>query len=494
MIPLSQLAASSNSKPRRSNSYRDNRSGYGKGRDQVEDPLRGPRVPPQDLEAEKALLGSLLLSSDALFEIADIVTSSSFYAAKHQIIYETIEELVNKKEPVDLLTVSAALREKKEFDQIGGAPYLSDILGLVGSAANIKYYAQIVRKKELLRRLIEASTHISEIAYDESDTLESILEESEKMVYEITTKGNSSNRLIAFQEMIEETWARIEKLAESTGEIRGVPSGFKELDNKLSGFQKSDLIILAARPSVGKSSLALDFARNAAVKHGVPTAIFSLEMGKEQLVDRMLSAQSQVDGWKLRTSRLSLDEEFARLQQGMHDLMKAPLYIDDTAANTALNMRSMLRRMSSEKPIGLVIIDYLQLMGTSKSYDNMVNQVTEISRSLKGLAKEFNVPVIALSQLSRAVESRGGRPRLSDLRDSGSIEQDADVVMFIHREDKYGENSERKNIVEILIEKHRNGPTGIVELFFDDKKTSFLSVEKSEFGDFSIPPVTIPEF
>jgi replicative DNA helicase len=296
--------------------------------------------------------------------------------------------------------------------------------------------------------------------------------------------------------MIEETWERIEKLSENTGELRGVPSGFKDLDNKLSGFQKSDLIILAARPSVGKTSLALDFARHAAVKSNIAVAIFSLEMSKEQLVDRMLSAQSQVDGWKLRTSRLSLDEEFARLQQGMHDLMKAPIFVDDKAANSILNMRSVLRRLNSDRPIGLIIVDYLQLMNTAKSYDNMVNQVTEISRSLKGLAKEFNVPVIALSQLSRAVESRGGRPRLSDLRDSGSIEQDADVVMFIHREDKYGTNDggDKKNVVEILIEKHRNGPTGIVELYFDDKKTSFLSVEKSEFGDFVMPQVNAPEF
>lgn len=459
------------------------------------DPLRGPRIPPQDLEAEKALLGSLLLSGEAIFDIADLVTSESFYAAKHGIIFEIIETLVNKKEPVDILTVSAELRARKEFDSVGGAPYLSELLGLVGSAANIKYYAQIVRKKELLRKLIEASTHVAEISYDESESLEAILEEAERRVYEVTTKGSSSNRLVAFQEMIDDTWARIEKMSENNGDaLRGVPSGFRDLDNKLSGFQKSDLIILAARPSVGKSSLMLDFARNAAVKHNIPVAIFSLEMSKEQLVDRMLSAQSQVDSWKLRTARLSLDEEFARLQQGMNDLMKAPIYIDDTPANTILNMRSVLRRIPSEKPIGLVIVDYLQLMNTSKSYDNMVNQVTEISRSLKGLAKEFNVPVIALSQLSRAVESRGGRPRLSDLRDSGSIEQDADVVIFIHREDKYGENTDRKNIVEILIEKHRNGPTGVVELYFDDKKTSFVSVEKSEFGDFSLPTVNLPEF
>ncbi len=490
MLPLDKISKGSDKQKGRKYSYDKRESPV------PSDALRGPRIPPQDLESEKALLGSLLLSSDAIFDIADVVSAESFYAAKHSIIYEIIESLVNRKEPVDILTVSAELRARKEFDQIGGASYLSEILGLVGSSANIKYYAQIVRKKELLRKLIEASTHVAEISYDESEPLESILEEAERRVYEITTKGSSSNRLIAFQEMIEETWARIEKLADNSGEMRGVPSGFKDLDHKLAGFQKSDLIILAARPSVGKSSLMLDFARNAAVKHGIPTAIFSLEMSKEQLVDRMLSAQSQVDSWKLRTAKLSLDEEFARLQQGMHELMKAPLYIDDTPANTILNMRSVLRRLHSDKPIGLVVVDYLQLMNTAKSYDNMVNQVTEISRSLKGLAKEFNVPVIALSQLSRAVESRGGRPRLSDLRDSGSIEQDADVVMFIHREDKYGENAntEKKNIVEILIEKHRNGPTGVIELYFDDKKTSFLSVEKSEFGDFVMPSMNVPDF
>ena len=497
MIPLDQLSASSKTKSRGAGKgkYGGNYESY--DRRPIEDPLRGPRIPPQDLESEKALLGSLLLSSDALFDIADIINSQSFYAAKHQIIYEVIEDLVNKKEPVDILTVSAALRQRKEFDQVGGASYLSDLLGLVGSASNVKYYAQIVRKKELLRKLIEATTHIGEIAYEESDSLESILEESERSIYEITTKGGSSDRLIGFNELIDETWSRIEKMSERDGGMRGTPSGFKDLDHKLSGFQPSDLIILAARPSVGKTSLALDFARNAAVKHGIPVAIFSLEMSKEQLVDRMLSAQSQVDSWKLRTAKLTLDEEFQRLQQGMHELMKAPIFVDDKAANTILNMRSTLRRLSSDKPIGLIIVDYLQLMGTSKSYDNMVNQVTEISRSLKALAKEFNAPVIALSQLSRAVESRGGKPRLSDLRDSGSIEQDADVVMFIHREDKYGtEGTERKNIVEILIEKHRNGPTGMVELYFDDKKTSFVSVEKSEFGDFSLPNVSVnmPDF
>ncbi len=452
--------------------------------------VRGPRIPPQDLESERALLGSLLLSPESMFEIVDLVNRESFYAEKHSIIFEAIEELMNKKDPVDLLTVSTKLREQKLFEQVGGAQYLSELLSLVGSSANIKYYATIIRKKDLLRRLISASDHIAEISFNEEHELEHILEASEKKIYDLTSKGTGSQRLTSIGEMMEETWARIEKLADSDGShLRGVPSGFKGLDDKLAGFQNSDLIILAARPSVGKTSLALDIARNAAVKSNIPVAVFSLEMSRQQLVDRMLAAQSQVDGWKLRTGKFTLEDEFERLQTGMHELMQAPIFIDDKPANTIMNMRSVLRRLNSDKKIGLIIVDYLQLMGTTKSYDNMVNQVTEISRSLKGLAKEFDVPVIALSQLSRAVESRGGRPRLSDLRDSGSIEQDADVVLLIHREDKYGENNEKKNIVEILIEKHRNGPTGVVELAFDDKKASFLTVEKSEFGDFAIPTI-----
>lgn len=460
------------------------------------DELSNLRVPPQDLETEKALLGSLLLVPDSFFEIAHIIIREDFYSEKHKLIYDTILELINRKEPVDLLTLSAKLRERKELEQIGGTDYLSNLLGLVGSAANIVYYAEIIKKKSILRRLIIAGSHIGETAFREEEELESILEEAERKIFDITSNVNNKSDVVAIKDLGEETISRFIHLAENQNEVRGVPTGFKDLDNKLSGFQKSDLIILAARPSVGKTSLALDLARNAAVKHNIPTVIFSLEMSKQQLVDRMLSAEAQVDGWKLRTGKLNMDEEIARLQEGMHKLMQAPIFIDDKPANTAMNMRSVLRKLNHDKPVGLVIVDYLQLMGTSKSYDNMVNQVTEISRSLKGLAKEFSVPVIALSQLSRAVESRGGKPRLSDLRDSGSIEQDADVVMFIHREDKYGENKdnpEKKNIIEILIEKHRNGPTGLVELFFDQKKTSFLSIEKNEFGDFQMPDINIAD-
>jgi replicative DNA helicase len=287
------------------------------------------------------------------------------------------------------------------------------------------------------------------------------------------------------KDVLGEAMGRLDRLHKTQGEIRGVPTGFKDLDNKLSGLQNSDLIILAARPSMGKTSFALDIARNAAIRHGIPTAIFSLEMSTQQLVDRMLSAESRVDAWKLRTGKLTLDKEFEQIRASLDPLSKAPLFIDDQAANNILKIRSVVRRLKHEKNLGLVVIDYLQLMTPvqSKNNDNVVQQITEISRSLKQLAKEFDVPVLALSQLSRAVEQRGGRPRLSDLRDSGSIEQDADVVVFIHREQN-DDGGGRKQIAEILIEKHRNGPTGKVELFFDQDKSSFLSVDKSDFGDF----------
>jgi len=282
-----------------------------------------------------------------------------------------------------------------------------------------------------------------------------------------------------------EAYERLEKLHENKGMLRGLPTGFKDLDNMLSGLQKSDLVILAARPSMGKTTLALDIARMSATTHEKSVVIFSLEMSSQQLVDRMLSAESRVNAWNLRTGRLSSDREFSQLRDSLDKLAKAKIYIDDQPGNSIVRMKALSRRLKAEKGLDLIVVDYLQLMTTSKNYDSMVNQVTEISRSLKSLAKELDVPVLALSQLSRAVESRGGKPRLSDLRDSGSIEQDADVVMFIHREDRGKDESEKTNIAEILIEKHRNGPTGKVDLYFDEKTTTFLNLEKSSISEFA---------
>lgn len=443
----------------------------------------GPRVPPHDLPSEQALIGAAIIDQEAIYDILDLITEKTFYSEKHRSIWNAISILLSEKNPIDIITVSDKLKSQNILEQIGGITYLTDLSASVPSSANIKYYAEIIRKKELLRKLISASAHIGELSYEEDKSIDEVLEEAEKKIYNITQIGSGSSRLISAEELIEEAWKRIEKIHDGGNGIRGVPTGFPGLDHKLSGFQKSDLIILAARPSVGKTSLVLDFARTAAVKYNVPVAIFSLEMSKEQLFDRMLSAQSRVDGWKLRTGKLSMDQDIERIQQGLEDLSNAPIFIDDTPANTIINMRSVIRRLKADKPLGLIVVDYLQLMGTTKHYDSVVHQTTEISRSLKSLAKEFDVPVIALSQLSRNVEQRGGRPKLSDLRDSGSIEQDADVVMFIHREEKYGENNQNNNTVDILIEKHRNGPTGEIKLIFDDKKTSFVEMSQDSFGD-----------
>jgi len=441
------------------------------------------RIPPQNLDAEKAVLGSIMLRPEAIYEVIDTISPDVFYADKHKIIYQSILELSSKNEPIDLLTISTRLKEKKLLDSVGGNSYLAEIANFVPASTNIKYYADIVHKKYILRRLIEAAEHISELGFCERhDDIDETLDEAEKQIFDITF-APKNKRVLHLKDTLEEAWERLERLHENKGELRGVPTGFKDLDNILSGFQKQDLIIIAARPSVGKTTLALDIARLTASNHSVPTLIFSLEMSSQQLVDRMLAAESKVNAWNLRTGRLSSENEFARLRDSLDKLAKAPIYIDDKPANNIISMRSTARKLKAEIGLGLIIVDYLQLMTTSKNYDSMVNQVTEISRSLKALAREMEVPVVALSQLSRAIESRGGKPRLSDLRDSGSIEQDADIVMFIHREDKYKEESEKTNITEILIEKHRNGPIGKIELYFDEKRTTFLPLEKSNIAD-----------
>lgn len=446
------------------------------------------RVPPQNIDSEKALLGSIMLRPEAMNDIMDIVSFESFYAEKHRTIYKMMLELFAKGEPIDLLTISTKLTDKGMIEQVGGMTYITELANSVPSSANIEFYARIVQKKSMMRRLIEVSEHISHIGYNDDQELEELLDLAEQKIYAVTNMSGGNNKVIELKDALGEAWERLDKLHKTKDELRGIPTGFREIDNKLGGLQKSDLIILAARPSMGKTSLALDIARQAATVYKVPTIIFSLEMSSAQLVDRMMAADSRVDAWKLRTGKLTQESEFAQIRDSMAKLANAPIFIDDRAANNIINMRSAARRIKSEKGLGLIVVDYLQLMAPtqSRNSDNMVQQVTEISRSLKHLAKELDVPVLALSQLSRAVEQRGGKPRLSDLRDSGSIEQDADVVMFIHREDKMNrvDDSEKTNIAEILIEKHRNGPTGSCQLFFDEKKATYLNLEKGEFGDF----------
>ena len=442
--------------------------------------IPGLRLPPQHLESEQALLGSILLRTDSLYDISDILLPESFYAEKHRVIYEAMSDLHRRRDPIDLLTLAARLEEKDQLDSIGGRSYLAELASTVPSSANAKFYAETVRKKHLLRELIHVAEHVSELGYREELPIEEIMDEVEHRIYKVTNIS-SGQGIQNIKDALTEAWERIEKIHEQKDGLRGVPTGFADLDKMLSGLQKSDLIILAARPSMGKTTLALDIARRAAVNHNIPIGIFSLEMSSQQLIDRMLAAESSVDAWKLRTGTLSKDHEFAYLREGLDRLSKAPIFINDQAGINIMNMRSAVRRMKSEHNLGLVIVDYLQLMTPMRSTDSMVQQVTEISRSLKGLAKDLDVPVLALSQLSRAVEQRGGKPRLSDLRDSGSIEQDADVVMFIHREDKANKDqvSDRPGIAEIMVEKHRNGPTGMIELFFDEKHTSFRDLDRT---------------
>ncbi len=443
------------------------------------------RIPPQNIDSEKAVLGSIMLRKDAMHEVEDVLTADSFYAEKHKMIFQAMLDLSMKNEPIDVLSLSTKLGEQKLLDAVGGNQYLAEIVNVVPSSTNVKHYGGIVQKKFILRSLIDAADYVSELAFEEGDDhMDDILDLAEKKIFGVVSSPKNQ-KFTSLKDALPEAWERLERLHEHKDSLRGLPTGFKDLDNILSGFQKSDLIIIAARPSMGKTTLALDIARMTAILHEKSVGIFSLEMSSQQLVDRMLSAESRVNAWNLRTGRLSADKEFSQLRDSLDKLSKAKIYIDDTPGNSIVRMKAIARRLKAEKGLDLIIVDYLQLMTTSKNYDSMVNQVTEISRSLKSLAKELDIPVLALSQLSRAVESRGGRPRLSDLRDSGSIEQDADVVMFIHREDKGKDESEKTNIAEILIEKHRNGPTGKIELYFDEKTTTFLSLEKSGMSEFS---------
>ena len=443
-------------------------------------------MPPQSLESEKAVLGSIMLRPGVFIEIADRLAPESFYAEKHRKIYEVMMDLSMRNEPIDILTLSHHLKEKKTLEAIGGSTYLTELTNSVPSSTNAEYYADIVGEKYILRKLIETGASLAELGYDtEQRSVDDILDTAEKEVFALA-EGPKKAKYLTLKDTLPEAWARIERLHETKGELRGVPTGFQALDDMLSGFQNADLIILAARPSMGKTTLALDFARLTATRHNIGVGIFSLEMSSQQLVDRLLSAESRVNAWSLRTGRLSSDHEFTALRDSMERLSKAPIFIDDQPSSSIVHIRSVARRLKAEHNIGFIIVDYLQLMTTTKHYDSMVNQVTEISHSLKALAREINVPVLALAQLSRAVEQRGGEPRLSDLRDSGSIEQDADVVMFIHREDKINKDSDRPNIAKILIEKHRNGATGFVELFFDGKTTSFLPIDnKNNYDMFS---------
>lgn len=436
------------------------------------------RTPPHNLDAERALLGALILKPDTMHDVSVTIYPESFYADKHREIFRAILDTFMHGDPIDILTITTKLKARDLLERTGGASYLTELVEMVPAATNALYYAELVQNKYILRGLINAADEIAELGYSDPEDIEVAMDSAEKKVYQVTN-APSTQRFLPIGSSLSEAWERFEKLNSSEETHRGIPTGFAALDNLLAGLQKSDLIILAARPSMGKTTFALDIARNAACTYGASVGIFSLEMSDQQLVDRMLAAEAGVDSWKLRTGKLRTDSEFEAVQAAMARLSEAPIHIDDQPGNNILKMRSAARRLKNERGLDLIIVDYLQLMSptATKAGDSMVQQVTEISRSLKILARELDVPVIALSQLSRAVEQRGGKPRLSDLRDSGSIEQDADVVMFIHREDKQNKESDRPNIAEILVEKHRNGPVGHAELYFDEKHVRFVNLD-----------------
>ncbi|MDP3052407.1 MAG: replicative DNA helicase [bacterium] len=438
------------------------------------------KLPPQDIETERAVLGALMVDSGAIIKVADFLFPNDFYKPVHQKIYEVVLDLFTNSQPIDLLSVSTKLKENKSLEEIGGVNYLTDLINEVPTASHIAHYAKTVKEKKVLRDLIQTSAEINEKVYENIE-VEDLLDEVEQKIFNIT-QHSLPQKYIKLKDELQAAYERIEKLHRGEEAIRGVPTGFTKLDDNLSGLQRSDFIILGARPSLGKTALALDIARHAAVKNKIPVGIFSLEMSREQVVDRLIAAEANVTLWRLRTGKLNDQLEFGMIQEALDRLSQAPIFIDDTPSPSILQIRSAARRMQLEQGLGLVIVDYLQLIQPRTNSDNMVQQVTEISRGLKALARELKTPVLALSQLSRAVDQREIKiPRLSDLRESGSLEQDADVVMLLCRKnwERNDASPEELNLTEVIISKHRNGPTGSVELMFDPDRVSFKNIDKT---------------
>ena len=448
----------------------------------AKDTANNLRVPPQNIDAERSVLGALMLDKDAIIKVANLMRIGDFYKDDHNLIYEAMLELYEKRDPIDVLSLSNRLEEKNKLEKIGGSSYLTGLVNSVPSSSNVEHYAKVVQKQSTLRKLITGSSEIVELGYKEEEDVEKLLDTAEQKLFGVSQKYIKQD-FVSIKSILETAFNRIDELHKGGNKLRGIPSGFPDLDNILAGFQKSDLIIIAARPSIGKTSLALDLARQIATKQKVPVGIFSLEMSSDQLIDRMLAAESGVDLWRLRTGRLKSgegDDDFQRIGEAMGVLSESPIFIDDAGSANIMEIRTMARRLQAEQNVGVLIVDYLQLMEGRSGGDNRVNEISEISRSLKQLAKELNIPIIALSQLSRAVESRSPQiPKLSDLRESGSIEQDADIVMFLYREDREKPDTPNKNIIEIHISKHRNGPIGKLSLYFNENLTTFKSLEKA---------------
>jgi len=436
------------------------------------------KIPPQNIDAEKSLLGAVLIDEETLADISEHVTVKDFYEKRHSIIFGGMMNLYEKHKPVDLLTLTEELKRKKDLDTVGGSAYLTELTNYVPTSAHAEAYAELVAQKAVRRRLIKASGEISELGYNEETTTQELLEKAEAELFSVSDQSLKQD-LVSIESILTESFDRMEELHRNKGALRGVRTGYRDLDNMTAGLQRSDLIILAARPAMGKTTLVTNLAYNIATIAKQSVLFFSLEMSKEQLVDRMLADASGVDAWNIRTGNLS-DDDFSKLSEAMGELAEAPIFIDDTPGMSVLEMRTKARRANHEQPLGLIIIDYLQLMqGSGRDNGNRVQEVSEISRGLKLIARELNVPVVALSQLSRSVESRSPQiPQLADLRESGSIEQDADIVMFIYREAYYNPETERENITDLIIAKHRNGPTGKVELYFHPEHLRFMSLDR----------------
>jgi replicative DNA helicase len=439
------------------------------------------KLPPQHIEAEQSVLGGILIENDAINRVTEILDADDFYRDAHRKIFNALINLSERDEPADLITLTNELRKIDQLDSIGGASYLASLIDSVPTAANIEYYAKIVKEKAILRKLIQASTEIITQSYEDRGDVEGFLDEAERAIFDISEKRVRPS-FYSIREIVKESFTTIERLFKKKELVTGVPSGFKELDRMTAGFQPSDLIIIAGRPSMGKTAFCLDVAEYAAIDNKIPVAIFSLEMSKEQLVIRMLCSQAHVEGTRLRTGYLN-ESDWPKLTIAAGNLSEAPIYIDDTAALSALELRAKARRLKADRGLGMVIVDYLQLMKGRARVESRQQEISEISRSLKALAKELNIPVIAVSQLSRKTEERtGNRPQLSDLRESGAIEQDADLIVFIYRDEVYNRSEDNPNRgkAEVIIGKQRNGPIGKIDLAFLDKFTTFKDLYKGE--------------
>lgn len=437
------------------------------------------KIPPHNTDAEKSLIGAILIDEDVISDVSEIVHSKDFYDKRHSLIFGAMIRLYEKHKPVDLLTLTDELKKKDQLESVGGSAYLTELTNYVPTAAHSSAYAELVAQKAVRRRLIKTSADIAELGYDEETTTQELLEQAESKLFSVSDQSLKQD-LISIESILTESFDRLEELHRNKGSIRGIKTGYRDLDNMTAGLQRSDLIILAARPAMGKTTLVTNLAYNVATISKLPVLFFSLEMSKEQLVDRMLADASGIDAWNIRTGNLS-DDDFSKLSDAMGEMAEASIFIDDTPGLSVLEMRTKARRAAHEQPLGLIIVDYLQLMQSSnKSSDgNRVQEVSEISRGLKLIARELNVPLIALSQLSRSVESRTPQiPQLADLRESGSIEQDADIVTFIYREAYYNPETDRTNITDLIIAKHRNGPTGKIELYFHPERLRFTSLDR----------------